>query len=421
MSLASFDPQLHHWIFQEQLRQQSQITLIASENYASKEVMLINGTELTNKYAEGYPGRRYYAGCAIVDEIETLAIERAKALFDAEYANVQPHSGSQANAAVFLALLNPGDVILGMGLNAGGHLTHGCGVNFSGQQYKAVAYGLDHETGDIDYSALRQLAHEHKPAMIIAGFSAFSGTLQWQTFREIADEVGALLLGDIAHIAGLIACGLSPNPLPWVDVATSTTHKTLRGPRGGLILAGKQSKVIDTLNKGIFPGTQGGPCMHTIAAKALAFKEAQLPSFRDYQCQVIANANAMMVKLHEKGIKTVMPKTDNHQFSIDLSAYDESGKFYEKLLENVGIILNKNTIPGDLRSPFQTSGLRIGTPAMTTRGMRIEQAHLIAQYISTIIKHPKDQSIHDDIAEHVRELCKAFPIHGQITQHINNH
>ena len=366
--IKDYDPELWKSLEGELNRQEEHIELIASENYTSKRVLEAQGSVLTNKYAEGYPGKRYYGGCEFVDIAESLAIERAKELFDADFANVQPHSGSSANLAVYMALCEPGDVILGMSLDHGGHLSHGTSVNFSGKTYKAFQYGLDKKTGDIDYQQVESLAKTNKPKLIIAGFSAYSGIVNWEKFRLIADEVGAYLLVDMAHIAGLVAVNLYPTPIPFADVVTTTTHKTLRGPRGGLILAKKNEEIQNQINSSIIPGSQGGPLMHAIAAKAVCFKEALEPEFKSYQAQVLKNANSMCQVFQERGVKIVSNGTKNHMFLVDLINKDVTGKAVEETLGRANITLNKNAVPNDPQSRFITSGLRIGTPAITTRG-----------------------------------------------------
>ena len=412
MALKKLDPDLSQAIQEEAARQEAHIELIASENYTSSHVMALQGSCLTNKYAEGYPSRRYYGGCEHVDVVEDLAIERAKALFGADYANVQPHSGSNANAAVMLALLEAGDTILGMGLDQGGHLTHGCPVNFSGKTYRAVAYGLDPKTGDIDYDAVESLAKKHRPKMIIAGFSAFSLTIDWQRFRDIADDIGAFLLADMAHVAGLVATGLYPSPVGIADAITTTTHKTLRGPRGGLILAKGNPDLEKKLNSGIFPGSQGGPLMHVIAAKAFAFLEALQPEFKVYQQKVLDNASAMVARFHHHGFEVVSGRTENHLFVLDLSQHQITGKEAESRLEQAFITTNKNTIPNDPQSPFVTSGIRIGTPAVTTRGMGDKEMHQIVDWIVTIVTSKRPQQSIDSVREKVMALCQRFPVYG---------
>ena len=379
------DPEIADAIVAEQERQNSHIELIASENWVSKAVMAAMGSPLTNKYAEGYPGKRYYGGCECVDVVENLAIERAKELFGCDYANVQPHSGAQANLAVQFAVLNPGDTIMGMNLDHGGHLTHGSPVNISGKYFKVVPYGVD-DNGFLDYDRMRELALECKPKMIIAGASAYARTIDFKKFREVADEVGAVLMVDMAHIAGLVAAGLHPSPIPYADVVTTTTHKTLRGPRGGMILANKEAAEKYNFNKAIFPGIQGGPLMHVIAGKAVCFKEALSDDFKVYQQQIINNAQALCKGLIDRGIKIVSGGTDNHLMLVDLTTYDLTGKAVEKMLDEAHITCNKNTIPNDPKSPFVTSGVRLGTPAVTSRGMKEDDMDLIAEAIATVIK-----------------------------------
>ena len=379
------DPEIADAIVAEQERQNSHIELIASENWVSKAVMAAMGSPLTNKYAEGYPGKRYYGGCECVDVVENLAIERAKELFGCDYANVQPHSGAQANLAVQFAVLNPGDTIMGMNLDHGGHLTHGSPVNISGKYFKVVPYGVD-DNGFLDYDRMRELALECKPKMIIAGASAYARTIDFKKFREVADEVGAVLMVDMAHIAGLVAAGLHPSPIPYADVVTTTTHKTLRGPRGGMILANKEAAEKYNFNKAIFPGIQGGPLMHVIAGKAVCFKEALSDDFKVYQQQIINNAQALCKGLIGRGIKIVSGGTDNHLMLVDLTTYDLTGKAVEKMLDEAHITCNKNTIPNDPKSPFVTSGVRLGTPAVTSRGMKEDDMDLIAEAIATVIK-----------------------------------
>ena len=379
------DPEIADAIVAEQERQNSHIELIASENWVSKAVMAAMGSPLTNKYAEGYPGKRYYGGCECVDVVENLAIERAKELFGCDYANVQPHSGAQANLAVQFAVLNPGDTIMGMNLDHGGHLTHGSPVNISGKYFKVVPYGVD-DNGFLDYDRMRELALECKPKMIIAGASAYARTIDFKKFREVADEVGAVLMVDMAHIAGLVAAGLHPSPTPYADVVTTTTHKTLRGPRGGMILANKEAAEKYNFNKAIFPGIQGGPLMHVIAGKAVCFKEALSDDFKVYQQQIINNAQALCKGLIDRGIKIVSGGTDNHLMLVDLTTYDLTGKAVEKMLDEAHITCNKNTIPNDPKSPFVTSGVRLGTPAVTSRGMKEDDMDLIAEAIATVIK-----------------------------------
>ncbi len=410
-NIADFDPELAACMEAEAQRQEDHAELIASENYASPRVMEAQGSVLTNKYAEGYPGKRYYGGCEYVDVAEQLAIDRAKELFGADYANVQPHSGSQANAAVYMALMEPGETVLGMSLDAGGHLTHGAKVNFSGQIYHSVLYGLKAETGEIDYEQVQALANEHKPKMIVAGFSAYSLEIDWQKFRDIADSVGAYLLADMAHVAGLIAGGAYPSPVQIADVTTTTTHKTLRGPRGGLILAKANPEIEKKLNSKIFPGTQGGPLMHVIAAKAVAFKEAMQPDFKDYAVQVKKNARAMAETLSARGYNIVSGTTDCHMFLIDLIDKDISGKDADAALGRANITVNKNSVPNDPRSPFVTSGLRIGTPAMTTRGFKEAEFIDLSNWIADVLDNLGDASVEDSVREQVKELCARFPLY----------
>ncbi|HAU90944.1 serine hydroxymethyltransferase [Alteromonas oceani] len=413
MNIADFDPELAAAIDKENQRQEHHIELIASENYCSPRVMEAQGSQLTNKYAEGYPGKRYYGGCEHVDIVEDLAIERAKQLFGAEYANVQPHSGSQANSAVFMALLNAGDTVLGMSLSEGGHLTHGASVNFSGKTYNAVQYGLNEETGEIDYDQVEALAEEHKPKMIIGGFSAYSGIVDWQRFRAIADKVGAFLLVDMAHVAGLVAAGVYPNPLPHAHVVTTTTHKTLAGPRGGLILSACGDETIyKKLNSSVFPGNQGGPLCHVIAAKAVAFKEALQPDFKAYQQQVVTNAKAMVSVMQERGYKIVSNGTDNHLFLLDLIDKDITGKDADAALGRANITVNKNSVPNDPRSPFVTSGLRIGTPAITRRGFGENEAKQVASWICDVLDNMGDESVVERVQQEVVELCSRFPVYA---------
>lgn len=411
MKIAGFDDELAQALKQETKRQANHIELIASENYASPRVLEAQGSDLTNKYAEGYPGKRYYGGCEYVDVAETLAIERAKALFKADYVNVQPHSGSQANAAVYMALLEPGDALLGMSLIEGGHLTHGSKVNFSGKLYRAFQYGLDPKTGDIDYAQAEALAKEHKPKLVIAGFSAFSGIVDWQRFRQIADSVGAYLVVDMAHVAGLVAAGIYPSPVQIADVTTTTTHKTLRGPRGGMILAKANPDIEKKLNSLVFPGTQGGPLMHVIAAKAVALKEAMQPDFITYQKQVVKNAKALAKALQAKGFKIVSGGTENHLLLIDLIEKEFTGKDADAALGNAYITVNKNTVPNDPRSPFVTSGLRVGTPAVTTRGFKEPEMELIANWIAEVLSDVQDLSKQEKVRREVMELCRRFPVY----------
>ncbi len=409
-TIAEFDPELAHAIADENQRQEDHIELIASENYASRRVMEAQGSQLTNKYAEGYPGKRYYGGCEFVDEAERLAIERVKKLFGADYANVQPHSGSQANAAVMMALLQPGDTFLGMSLTDGGHLTHGSKANFSGKLYNAISYGVD-QGGKLDYEQVAELAKQHQPKLIIAGFSAYSGIVDWQRFRAIADSVGAYLMVDMAHIAGLVAAGLYPNPVPVADVVTSTTHKTLRGPRGGIILAKANEELEKKFQSLIFPGTQGGPLMHVIAAKAVAFKEALQPEFKAYQQQVLLNAKAMAKVIQQRGFKVVSGGTENHLLLVDLSDKGLTGKETEVALGHANIIVNKNTVPGEKQSPFITSGLRLGTPAITTRGFKQAEVEQVANWIGDILAEPHNATVIARVKQQVLALCKSFPVY----------
>lgn len=410
--LSNSDPALWNAIQSEQQRQEDHLELIASENYVSPSVLEAQGSVLTNKYAEGYPGKRYYGGCEYVDMAEELAIERIKTLFNADYANVQPHSGSQANAAAYMALLESGDTILGMSLAHGGHLTHGSKVNFSGKLYHAFQYGLDPITGAIDYQEVETLAKTHRPKLIIAGFSAYSRIIDWQKFRAIADSVGAYFLVDMAHIAGLVAAGLYPSPVQIADITTSTTHKTLRGPRGGLILAKHNPDIEKKLNSAVFPGMQGGPLMHVIAAKAASFQEALLPEFKVYQTEVLTNAKTMVSVLLERGFKIVSGGTDNHLFLIDLVDKGITGKDAEAALESAHITVNKNTIPNDPLSPFITSGLRLGTPAITTRGMGPKEAAEIANLVCDVLDDIADASTIKRVKTQVLDLCKRFPVYG---------
>ncbi len=412
MQIAGFDPVLAEAIGAERHRQEVHIELIASENYASPRVLEAQGSVLTNKYAEGYPGKRYYGGCENVDIAEQLAIERAKQLFGADYANVQPHSGSQANGAVYFALLQPGDTILGMSLDAGGHLTHGAKVNFTGKVFNAVQYGLEPDTGRIDYAQVEKLAREHKPKMIVAGFSAYSRHLDFERFRWIADQVGALLLADMAHVAGLVATGLSPSPIPYADVVTSTTHKTLRGPRGGLILARGNEAIQKKLSSMVFPGTQGGPLMHVIAAKAVAFLEALQPDFRGYQERVLANAQAMAATLVQRGYKIVSGGTDNHLFLLDLSDKPITGKEADAALGSAYITVNKNAVPNDPRPPMVTSGIRIGTPASTTRGFDVAEVTDVANWIADVLDSQGAVDVVAATRAKVEALCTRFPVYG---------
>ena len=410
LRLNDADPELAAALQHELQRQEDHVELIASENYVSPNVMRVQGSVLTNKYAEGYPGKRYYGGCEHVDVAEQLAIDRAKSLFGAEYANVQPHSGSQANAAVYMAMLQPGDTLLGMSLAHGGHLTHGAKVSFSGKLYKSVSYGLEPETETIDYAQVADLAQEHKPKMIVAGASAYSMVIDWQRFRDIADRVGAYLMVDMAHYAGLIAAGVYPSPVGIAHFVTSTTHKTLRGPRGGLILS--QAEFEKPLNSMIFPGIQGGPLMHVIAAKALAFKEAMAPEFKLYQGQVKANAKAMAAALTERGLRIVSGGTESHVFLLDLRAKKITGKLAEAVLGRAHLTVNKNAIPNDPEKPFVTSGIRIGTPAMTTRGFGTAEATRIAHLLTDVLEAHDDDAVIARVAGEVTALCRRLPVYG---------
>jgi glycine hydroxymethyltransferase len=412
-SIADFDPELARAIAGERRRQEEHVELIASENYASPRVLEAQGSVLTNKYAEGYPGKRYYGGCEFVDIAETLAIERAKKLFGADYANVQPHSGSQANAAAYFALLQPGDPILGMSLDHGGHLTHGARVNFSGKFFRAAQYGIRPDTGEIDYEQVQRLAEEHRPKMIIAGFSAYSRIVDWARFASIAKSVGAYFVVDMAHVAGLVAAGIYPNPLPHADVVTTTTHKTLRGPRGGLILARANDEITKKLNSMVFPGTQGGPLMHVIAAKAVALLEALQPQFRDYQRQVLANARAMAARLASRGYQIVSGGTDNHLFLISLADRNITGKDADAALGQAYITVNKNAVPNDPRPPMVTSGLRIGTPAATTRGFKEPEVQLVADLIVKVLDAEGAPAVIEGVRTQVLELCGRFPVYGK--------
>jgi glycine hydroxymethyltransferase len=412
MNIADYDADLWQAMAAEEVRQEEHVELIASENYTSPRVMQAQGSQLTNKYAEGYPYKRYYGGCEHVDVIETLAIERAKELFGADYANVQPHAGSQANSAVFQALVNPGDTVLGMSLAHGGHLTHGAHVSFSGKIYNAVQYGINPETGELDFDEIERLAVEHQPKMIIAGFSAYSGIIDWNKFRVIADKVGAYLFVDMAHVAGLVAAGLYPNPVPVADVVTTTTHKTLGGPRGGLILARANADIEKKLNMAVFPGGQGGPLMHVIAAKAVAFKEAMEPEFKAYQQGVLDNAKAMVTVFQERGYKIVSNGTENHLFLLDLIDKDITGKDADAALGRANITVNKNSVPNDPRSPFVTSGLRIGTPAMTRRGFGTSEAKELAGWMCDVIDNIEDEAVIARVKGQVLALCKRFPVYG---------
>jgi len=412
MTIASFDPQLAEALNSERIRQEEHIELIASENYASPRVLEAQGSVLTNKYAEGYPGKRYYGGCEYVDIVERLAIDRAKQLFGAHYVNVQPHSGSQANAAAYLALLQPGDTILGMSLDHGGHLTHGAKVNFSGKLFKAFQYGVRPDTGEIDYDQVKHLADEHRPKMIIAGFSAYSRVVDWKRFAEIAQSVGAYFVVDMAHVAGLVATGEYPNPIPYADVVTTTTHKTLRGPRGGLILAKQNDAITKKLNSLVFPGTQGGPLMHVIAAKAVALLEALQPEFKDYQKQVVKNARAMAARLMARGYKIVSGGTDNHLFLVDLIDRDITGKDADAALGKANMTVNMNAVPNDPRPPTITSGLRIGTPASTTRGFKEREIEEVANLIADVLDANGSDAAIERARPQVLDLCRRYPVYG---------
>ncbi|MFU8822234.1 MAG: serine hydroxymethyltransferase [Gammaproteobacteria bacterium] len=412
MKIAGFDDELFAALQAERRRQEEHVELIASENYASPRVLEAQGSVLTNKYAEGYPGKRYYGGCEYVDQAEELAVERARELFGADYANVQPHSGSQANVAAFMAMIEPGDTILGMSLAHGGHLTHGAKINFSGRVYNAVQYGLDPSGSEIDYAQVAALAAEHQPKLIIAGFSAYSRVVDWARFREIADSVGAFLMADMAHVAGLVAAGVYPSPVPYADVVTSTTHKTLRGPRGGIILAKHNEALEKRLNTLVFPGTQGGPLMHVIAAKAVAFKEALQPEFKVYQQQVVENARMMAATLMARGYRIVSGGTDNHLFLVDLIEKDITGKDADAALGRANITVNKNSVPNDPRSPFVTSGLRMGTPAVTTRGFGLEECRTLSGWIADVLDNIDDEDVIRRVRGQVLELCARFPVYG---------
>ncbi|MFV5492076.1 serine hydroxymethyltransferase [Acinetobacter sp. ASP199] len=414
ISIAEFDPEIAQAISNEDARQEAHIELIASENYCSPAVMEAQGSKLTNKYAEGYPGKRYYGGCEYVDVIEQLAIDRAKELFGADYANVQPHAGSQANSAVYLALLNPGDTVLGMSLAHGGHLTHGAKVSFSGKTYNAIQYGLNPETGEIDYEEVERLAVEHKPRMIVAGFSAYSQIVDWQRFREIADKVGAYLFVDMAHVAGLVAAGVYPSPVQIADVTTTTTHKTLRGPRSGLILAKANEEIEKKLQSAVFPGNQGGPLVHAVAAKAICFKEAMAPEYKAYQQQVVKNAQAMAEVLIERGYDVVSGGTKNHLFLLSLIKQgDITGKDADAWLGAAHITVNKNSVPNDPRSPFVTSGIRIGTPAVTTRGFGEAEVRELAGWIADILDSKGDEAVIAAVKEKVAAVCAKFPVYAK--------
>ena len=410
-SIKDYDNELWASFQHEAERQEDHIELIASENYASKRILEAQGSLLTNKYAEGYPSKRYYGGCENVDIAENLAIDRAKELFKADYANVQPHSGSSANAAAYLALLQPNDTILGMSLDHGGHLTHGSKVNFSGRNYKSIQYGLHPETHDIDYDQVRSLAIEHKPKLIIAGFSAFTGIIDWKKFREIADETGAYFLVDMAHVSGLVAADLYPSPVPYADVVTSTTHKTLRGPRSGIILAKANEEIEKKLNSAVFPGSQGGPLMHVVAAKALCFKEALDPEFKIYIKQVMDNAKTMAETIMSNGIDIVSNGTENHIILVDLRSKGITGKDLERVLGSVNITVNKNSVPNDPKSPFVTSGIRIGTPAVTRRGFKEDEMDILSDWISNIILDVKNDNLRESTKTEVKDLCAAFPVY----------
>ena len=412
ISIAEFDPEIAQAITNEDARQEAHIELIASENYCSPAVMEAQGSKLTNKYAEGYPGKRYYGGCEYVDVIEQLAIDRAKELFGADYANVQPHAGSQANSAVYLALLNPGDTVLGMSLAHGGHLTHGAKVSFSGKTYNAIQYGLNPETGEIDYEEVERLAIEHKPRMIVAGFSAYSQIVDWQRFRDIADKVGAYLFVDMAHVAGLVAAGVYPSPVQIADVTTTTTHKTLRGPRSGLILAKANEEIEKKLQSAVFPGNQGGPLVHAVAAKAICFKEAMAPEYKEYQQQVVKNAQAMAEVLIARGYDIVSGGTENHLFLLSLIKQDVTGKEADAWLGAAHITVNKNAVPNDPRSPFVTSGIRIGTPAVTTRGFGEVEVRELAGWIADILDSKGDEAVINAVKAKVEAVCAKFPVYA---------
>jgi glycine hydroxymethyltransferase len=413
MTIESFDPELSKAIKDEIKRQEEHIELIASENYASPRVIEAQGSVLTNKYAEGYPGKRYYGGCENVDVAEQLAIDRLKELYGADYANVQPHSGSQANAAVFMALLQPHDTILGMSLAHGGHLTHGSKVNFSGKIYNAVQYGLNPETGEIDYDQVEALAKEHKPKMIIAGFSAYSRVLDWQRFRDIADSVNAYFFVDMAHVSGLVAGGVYPSPVPYADIVTSTTHKSLRGPRGGIILCKSNEEIEKKINSMVFPGTQGGPLMHVIAAKAVAFKEALQPEFKEYQKQLLKNATAMADQFIKRGFKVVSGGTDDHLFLVDFIEKGITGKDVDAALGKANITVNKNSVPNDPQSPFVTSGIRVGTPAPTTRGFKEAECIELTNWMCDVIENLDNDEVINSVKQKVIELCKKYPVYAK--------
>lgn len=410
-SLEKLDPAVWQAINQERQRQEDHLELIASENYVSEAVLAAQGSILTNKYAEGYPAKRYYGGCEYVDIVENLAIERAKQLFSADYVNVQPHSGSQANSAAYAAMISPGDGVLGMSLAHGGHLTHGSPVNFSGKLYQFHSYGLDEKTGEIDYDAAARLAKEHKPKLIVTGFSAYSRVVDWQRFREIADSVGAYMMADIAHVAGMVATGVYPSPVQIADVTTTTTHKTLRGPRGGMIMAKANPDLEKKLNSAVFPGGQGGPLMHVIAAKAIAFGEALQPSFKTYQEQVLKNARVMAATLIKRGYKIVSGGTDNHLILIDLIDKGITGKDAEAALGEAYITTNKNSVPNDPQSPFVTSGIRIGTPAITTRGFKEQECEQVANWLCDVLDDLQDTSKTEAVKQNVLQLCQRFPVY----------
>lgn len=410
-TIADFDAELAAAIHEEDVRQEEHIELIASENYASPRVLEAQGSVLTNKYAEGYPHKRYYGGCEYVDKVEVLAIDRVKELFGADYANVQPHSGSQANAAVYLALLQPGDTVLGMSLADGGHLTHGAAVNFSGRIYNAVQYGLNVDSGEVDYDQVAALAQEHQPKMLMAGFSAYSRRMDWQKFRDIADEVGAYLVVDMAHVAGLVAAGLYPNPVQIADVTTSTTHKTLGGPRGGIILAKSNADIEKKLNSALFPGSQGGPLMHVIAAKAVCFKEAMTEEFKAYQAQVLANAQTMASGFIDRGYDVVSGGTDNHLFLLDLVSKDITGKDADAALGRANITVNKNAVPNDPRSPFVTSGLRLGSPAVTRRGFKEAECATLTGWMCDILDDIENDNMIATVQQRVKDLCRDYPVY----------
>ena len=411
MTIAEFDDELWAAIAAEQIRQEEHIELIASENYTSPRVLEAQGSLLTNKYAEGYPGKRYYGGCEYVDIAEELAIKRAKKLFGAAYANVQPHSGSQANAAVYMALLDAGETVLGMSLADGGHLTHGAKVNFSGRLYHSVQYGLNPDSGEIDYDQMEALAKEHRPKMIMTGFSAYSRIIDWQRCREIADTVGAYLVADVAHVAGLIATGHYPSPLEIADVTTSTTHKTLRGPRGGLIMARSNTDLEKKLNSRVFPGMQGGPLMHVIAAKAVAFKEALQPEFKAYQGQIVANAKSLASAILARGYNIVSGGTDNHLFLVDLVDKGVTGRDGEAALGDANITVNKNAVPNDPKSPFVTSGIRVGTPAITTRGFTEAESERLGHWFCDVLDNPENAAAIEEVKQEVLEICARFPVY----------